>query len=128
MPTRRRLNNSNLPWAGWKYAKPVTQKDRLSMKQKCGSSCFLSLENSFPICTKKTCKINAKGIWAAYLRAREWGSKNKRVKAKNTPQKTFRQIANKARTMLRKRGYDVGKTLRATRQRRRRQRHEQNSF
>lgn len=110
----------NLPWSGWKKEKP-TRHERTIMKENCGSRCFLGSEKAFPICTRRTCNINDKGLWAAYIRARQWGSKKKRVKAKNRTQKTFIQIAKHSRMMLRNRGYDVGKTLRETRRRRRKQ-------
>jgi hypothetical protein len=110
--------NPNLPWSGWKLAKP-SYKERTVMEDNCGTRCFLGKKKSFPICTRGTCVVNDKGVWAAYIRAREWGSKNKRVKAKNTTQKMYNKIAKITRKMLRERGYDVGKTLRKTRRRQR---------
>ena len=58
-------------WKGWKKQKP-TRKQRSEMYKNCGSKCFLGPHKSFPICTKKTCKINKKGVYAAYIRAREY--------------------------------------------------------
>ena len=29
-------------------------------------------KKSFPICSKNTCKVNTKGIYAAYVRAKQW--------------------------------------------------------
>jgi hypothetical protein len=108
--------NPNLPWAGWSNEKP-SRKERTIMKENCGKKCFLGPQKSFPICKKGTCDVSDKGTWAAYIRAREWGSKHKRVKAKNRTQKVYKRIAKKSRIMLRKKGYDVGKSLRATRRR-----------
>jgi hypothetical protein len=108
--------NSNLPWAGWSNEKP-SRKERTIMKENCGRKCFLGPQKSFPICIKGTCDVSDKGTWAAYIRAREWGSKHKRVKAKNRTKKVYKRIAKKSRIMLRKKGYDVGKSLRATRRR-----------
>lgn len=113
---------SNLPWAGWSLEKP-TYRERTVMKKNCGSKCFLGKNKSFPICTRGTCQENDKGLWAAYVRAREFGSKNKIKKSKKHPQKVYRKIAQKSRKMLKSRGYDVGKTLRNKRMRLRRTRH-----
>ena len=71
----------NLPWAGWKNDKPRSFFERKIMNADCGKKCFLGTKNSFPICTKGTCDINEKGVWAAYVRSREWGSKNKKKKS-----------------------------------------------
>jgi len=109
-----RKTNPNLPWAGWSNMKP-TYKERTIMKKNCGSKCFLGPNKSFPICTAETCDINEKGIWASYIRSREWGSKNKKKKSGKYSQKIYRKIAQKSRKMLKKRGYDVGKTLRKKR-------------
>jgi hypothetical protein len=71
----------NLPWTGWKNDKPHSRSERKVMQEECGKKCFLGTQNSFPICTKGTCDINNKGVWAAYIRAREWSSKNKKKKS-----------------------------------------------
>ena len=94
--TQKRKN----PWAGWSRVKP-TKKERKLMKHKCGDKCFLGPNQSFPICTKRTCKINKKGIWAAYVRARQWSSKtNKNKKNKHT--KRNKKVAIKAKKLLKK--------------------------
>lgn len=64
--TRKRV-----PWAGWKNEKP-SYHQRTVMSQKCGKKCFLGPNKSFPICKKNTCKRSKKGIYAAYVRAREY--------------------------------------------------------
>ncbi len=72
--------------AGWAKQAPGTVARR-EMKKKCGSKCFLGpiSESCFPICATGTCKINNKGIYAAYVRAREHGSaKYKRTKRSST--------------------------------------------
>ena len=107
--------NPNLPWAGWKNDKPHSRSERNIMKEACGKKCFLGTENSFPICTKGTCDINNKGLWAAYIRAREWGSKNKKKKSSKYSRNYYKKIANKSRKILKKKGYDVGKTLKIRR-------------
>ena len=71
---------------GWKKQKP-SARERTTMLQQCGQKCFLGPNKSFPICTKKTCKINRRGVQSAYIRARQWKH--------NT-------IANKAKLMLKR--------------------------
>ena len=65
----------------------------------------------FPICNKGTCKINPKGIYAAYVRAKEWGNKPKSYKGKSRPRlghRSYKRIAKTAKKMLRRYGYNVG--------------------
>jgi hypothetical protein len=93
-----RRHSKNVPWRGW--VAPGTHK-RTIMRKKCGSKCFLGPTscNCFPICNPGTCTINKKGIWAAYIRAREYGSSKMR-KTKQHTKKVYRKIAGKARKML----------------------------
>jgi len=58
------------------------------MQKKCGKKCFLGKNNSFPICKKNTCNISRKGLYAAYVRARQY--------------KTYKNIAKNAKKKLRK--------------------------
>ncbi len=104
--------NPNLPWAGWSSMKP-TYHEKTVMKKNCGTRCFLGPKKAFPICSRGTCKVNDKGVWAAYVRSREYGSKLK--KSRKYSQRVYKNIAQKSRKMLKKRGYDVGKTLRKKR-------------
>ena len=62
-----------VPWNNWKLFSPNTHQ-RTVMLKKCGKKCFLGPNKSFPICSKNTCKINQKGVWAAYIRAKEYSS------------------------------------------------------
>jgi len=78
----------NVPWKGWSKKAP-SYKQRTEMMKKCGRKCFLGPKKSFPICSKNTCKVNTKGVYAAYVRAREY-------------KKT--RIANKALKILNKTG------------------------
>jgi hypothetical protein len=64
------------------------------MLKKCGQKCFLGPHKSFPICAKNTCKINSKGVYAAYIRARQYSSKGQK----------YRNIAKKANKKLIKMG------------------------
>jgi len=79
----------NIPWAGWKQEKPGFHQKTVMMRT-CGKKCFLGPNKSFPICKKNTCKVSHKGVYAAYVRARQYSSKNK----------TYRKIASRAKKML----------------------------
>jgi hypothetical protein len=111
MPTQtRKLLTSK----GWAKMAPKGH-ERSVMKKDCGSKCFLGPvgESCFPICSKNTCTISTKGIYAAYVRAREYGSpkmkrkhhKTHKLYGHNHSKKLYRKIASKAKTMLKKRGY-----------------------
>jgi hypothetical protein len=82
------------PVRGWKRENPGFHQ-RTIMLHKCGKKCFLSkgkTSKSFPICKKNTCKISSKGVYAAYIRARQYSSKSRKYKV----------IANKAEKLLEK--------------------------
>jgi hypothetical protein len=84
---------------GWSTQQPGARQ-RTIMKHKCGKKCFLGPNKSFPICTKNTCKINRKGVYAAYIRAREHNTisnKNKNIKTRK-----YSRIASKAKRLLNK--------------------------
>jgi len=66
---------------GWKNENP-DYHERNEMLQKCGKQCFLGTKKSFPICKKNTCKISKKGVYSAYIRARQYHRKNISDKAK----------------------------------------------
>lgn len=78
---------------GWSQEQPNTHQ-RTIMMNKCGKKCFLGPNKSFPICTKNTCKINKKGLYAAYIRAREY------MTIKGT--KKYTRISNKAKLLINK--------------------------
>ena len=73
---------------GWSKEQPGYHQ-RTVMLAKCGKKCFLGPNKTFPICTKNTCKINKKGVLAAYVRAREYMT----IKPKT---RKYRKIAKKA--------------------------------
>jgi hypothetical protein len=81
---------------GWSKQKP-TFKQRTAMLRKCGKKCFLGPKKSFPICTKNTCKINNKGLHAAYVRAREYETI---TGTKRTSSRKYIDISRKAYRML----------------------------
>lgn len=100
--------SKGLPWSGWRSEKPSTHQ-RTKMSKTCKKKCFLGPGKSFPICKKNTCKVSSKGLYAAYVRAREWGSiKPSSFKGRSHPKysrKVYTRIANKSRNMLKRRGF-----------------------
>ena len=70
----------NIPWRGWKSEKPGFHEKTVMLK-KCGKKCFLGTKKSFPICKKNTCTISTKGVYAAYVRAKQYKHKNISKKA-----------------------------------------------
>ena len=74
---------------GWKNEKP-SYHQRTVMLKRCGQKCFLGQHKSFPICKKNTCKISSKGVYSAYIRAREYRTKGQK----------YRNISKKANKML----------------------------
>lgn len=79
----------NVPWRGWKKEKPGYHQKTV-MLRKCGKKCFLGPNKSFPICKKNTCKVSKKGVYAAYVRSRQYRTKS--IK--------YRTISKKAKRML----------------------------
>lgn len=71
---------------GWKKQKPSVH-ERTVMLQKCGTKCFLGPKKSFPICTRRTCRVNPRGVHSAFSRARQW---------------KYTAVAKKAKAMLRR--------------------------
>lgn len=65
----------------WKKDQPSFYERGL-MLVRCGKKCFLGPKKSFPICTKKTCDVNLRGVQAAYIRARQWKHHSIAKKAK----------------------------------------------
>lgn len=113
--TNRTKRRSNAPWAGWsKYAPKGST--RTKMMKKCGEKCFLGPKKSFPICSKNTCKINSKGVYAAYVRSRQWGKAKTAYKGRSKPRmarNVYQKVAKTAKKMLKKLGFkNVGKSTR----------------
>ena len=106
----RRGTRKNVPWKGWSKEKPSTAQ-RTKMMRKCGKKCFLGPKKSFPVCKKNTCKVSSKGLWAAYVRAKEWGKKSSSYKGKARPSMkrgVYSRVARKSKKMLERRGFKVG--------------------
>jgi hypothetical protein len=74
---------------GWKNEKPGYHQKTV-MLRKCGKKCFLGSKKSFPICKKNTCTVSKKGVYSAYIRARQYRTKSKK----------YRVISRKANRML----------------------------
>lgn len=109
---RRSGTRKSVPWKGWAKQKP-SQKQRTAMAKRCPKKCFLGPENSFPVCKKNTCDVSSKGLWAAYVRSKQWGKKASSYTGKGHPthkRRTYKKVANKAKSMLKRRGFKVGKT------------------
>jgi len=83
------MSRKQVPWAGWSKEAP-TLHERTNMLKKCGRKCFLGNKTHFPICKKNTCKISRKGVYAAYVRAREYSSRGKK----------YTKIAERAKRIL----------------------------
>jgi hypothetical protein len=77
------------PVRGWKREKPGFHQKTM-MRKNCGQKCFLGKEKSFPICKKNTCKVSSKGVYAAYMRARQYSSKGRK----------YKNVASKAKKIL----------------------------
>jgi hypothetical protein len=91
--TLKKRKKHNVPWKGWKNKSP-NHSQRVKMCKKCGKKCFLGKHLSFPICNKNTCKINKKGIYSAYIRARQYSNKGRK----------YKNISSKAKILLIKMG------------------------
>ena len=103
---RKETRKERNPWFGWKSLKPSSKKEKITMKRNCGKKCFLGSsvagsQTSFPICSKGTCTINKKGLWAAYIRAREFGSPKKKSNKKHN-KSYYKKIAKKSQKMLKR--------------------------
>jgi hypothetical protein len=94
------------PTKGWSNKKPGTHQ-RTIMLKKCGRKCFLGPKKSFPICNKGTCRINPKGVYSAYIRAKEWGNAKSTYKTfkPRYVRKTYKNIQDKAKRILCRFGY-----------------------
>ena len=91
--SKTRKNGRGSATRGWKNEKPGYHQKTVMLKR-CGKKCFLGPNKTFPICTKNTCKINRKGLHAAYNRAKEY------ITIKGTQR--YKKIANEAYKMLHK--------------------------
>jgi hypothetical protein len=79
--SKTRRNNRSSVTRGWKNEKPGYHQKTVMLKH-CGKKCFLGPEKKYPICKKNSCKISSKGVYSAYIRARQYHNKNISKKAK----------------------------------------------
>jgi len=108
---RRGSKRKAVPWAGWGKISPKGRA-RTIMLKKCGKKCFLGPRKTFPICAKGTCKVSKKGLYAAYVRSRQWGKKKSHYKGKSRPtmkRRIYTRVSRMARKMLKSRGAFKGK-------------------
>jgi hypothetical protein len=88
---------------GWSRVAPKTVGERSALMSKCGRRCFLGPGKTFPVCARLgagasagSCKIDRRGVAAAYSRAREWASITARKKA----HRRYTAVARRARAIL----------------------------
>lgn len=104
MSVKSRSRNSK-----WSRVAPKRVGERAALFTKCGRRCFLGPAKSFPICARLesgsgACKIDRRGVQAAYIRAREWASITARKKKSSAKaarsHRRYTAIARKARKIL----------------------------
>ena len=95
----------------WSRDAPKTVGERSAVLSKCGSRCFLGPSKTFPVCARLgsgagsgsgTCKVDRRGVLAAYIRAREWASITARKKANARSHRKYTAIARRAKSILSK--------------------------
>ncbi len=92
----------SVPWSGWGAEAP-SARERHAMKRNCPpGKCFLGPGVSFPVCKKGTCDVSSKGLWAAYVRAKQWGGPTKKYRGKAKPRHARRVYTKAARTARRR--------------------------
>jgi len=101
----------------WSRVAPKTVGERSAVLSKCGSRCFLGPAKTFPVCARLgagagtgagagDCKVDRRGVAAAYVRASEWASitaRKKRTSAKAAKaHRKYTAVARRARAILSK--------------------------
>lgn len=110
-----RLKSSRNRSYGWSRIAPKTVGERSALLSKCGRSrCFLGTGKTFPICPRlgsgsgsglRDCKVDRRGVAAAYSRAREWAAitaRKKRTVAGRQAHRRYTAVVRKARAILSK--------------------------
>jgi len=100
---------------GWSRVAPKTVGERSALMSKCGRRCFLGSRKTFPVCARlgagagagsRDCKIDRRGVAAAYSRAREWASITARKKRSSSKaasaHRRYTAVARRARAILSK--------------------------
>ena len=94
----------------WSRDAPKSIGDRSAVLSKCGRRCFLGPGKTFPICARLgsgagTCKVDRRGVAAAYSRAREWAAitaRKKRTAAGARAHRRYTAVARRAKAILSK--------------------------
>lgn len=95
----------------WSRDAPKTVGERSAVLSKCGRRCFLGPSKTFPVCARLgsgagsgsgsgTCKVDRRGVLAAYIRAREWASITARKKANARSHRKYTAVARRAKSIL----------------------------
>ena len=103
--------------SNWTRRAPKSISDRQAVLNKCGRRCFLGPSKTFPICARLgsaavaaaaggQCKIDRRGVQAAYSRAREWAAitarkKHSSMKAAQSHRR-YTVVARRAKAILSK--------------------------
>lgn len=108
----RHHRNTNHGTHKWSRDAPKSVGDRSAVLSKCGRRCFLGPGKTFPICARlgsgagsETCKIDRRGVAAAYSRAREWAAitaRKKRTASGARAHRRYTAVARRAKTILSK--------------------------
>lgn len=93
---------------GWSRVAPKSVGDRSALLAKCGRRrCFLGPGKTFPICPRlgsgsgsRDCKVDRRGVAAAYSRAREWAAITARKKKRTSAHRRYTAVARRARAIL----------------------------
>ena len=95
----------------WSRDAPKSIGERSAVLSKCGRRCFLGPGKTFPICARLgsgagsgTCKVDRRGVAAAYSRAREWAAITARKKGKKASRahRRYTAVARRAKAILSK--------------------------
>ena len=107
----RSSSSSSTSARGWSRVAPKTVGERSALLAKCGRRCFLGPKKTFPICPRlragsRSCKIDRRGVAAAYSRARSWASITARKKGSSAKavraHRRYTAVARRARSILSK--------------------------
>ena len=111
-----RHHGSNHNSHKWSRDAPKSIGDRSAVLSKCGQRCFLGPGKTFPICARLgsgagagsgagTCKVDRRGVAAAYSRAREWAAitaRKKRTASGARAHRRYTAVARRAKAILSK--------------------------
>lgn len=103
-------SNTNHGARKWSRDAPKSIGDRSAVLSKCGRRCFLGPGKTFPICARLgsgsgTCKVDRRGVAAAYSRAREWAAitaRKKRTASGARAHRRYTAVAHRAKAILSK--------------------------